>query len=164
MIYIDTTVRFHSNQVDSITDSIKKIGTLFNYKNVKLNCYSNEKIFDWFNEKPETFNSMNLIKTNVLAFHRNFLTSLILKAWVTCALDENCISPPGSSPNGGFLSSLLGCKHCGCHRYDENAITIINSYFYGYPKHSKIYLPAYSFTLNQTKLFTIEKNFGMNYF
>lgn len=26
-------------------------------------------------------------------FHRTFLTNLIMKAWVTCALDESCMAP-----------------------------------------------------------------------
>ena len=134
-----------------------------NNKNLlNLNCYSNSKIFKWFHTTLELYKDINLIKTNFLVFHRNFLSSLVLKAWVTCALDPSCISPEGSSYNGGMMTSVLGCRSCGCHRFDQSALALISTFFYGHPKHSNKFLP--SFNSNRTDLFTIEKKFHMNYF
>ncbi|RMZ99322.1 hypothetical protein BpHYR1_021062 [Brachionus plicatilis] len=77
-----------------------------------------------------------------------------MKAWVTCALEEHCIAPEGSS--------ISGC--CGCHRFDQDALTIVNSYFYGHPKESTKYLPAYSFTKEESFFFDVRRYEGMDYF
>jgi hypothetical protein len=68
-------------------------------------------------------------------------------------IDKNCIAPPGSVLN----------PCCGCHRYDQSAITIIMSYFYGHPV-DKNYLPAYSFTKSESFFFEVKRYEGMNYF
>jgi len=164
IVYIDNTVRFHSNNIDNLIEASKRVGMLMPYKKLNLNCYTNPKTYQWFNENLNLYHNLNLIKTNVVVIYRNFLTSLIIKSWVTCALDLNCIAPKGSTPTGGLMASILGCKYCGCHRYEQSAITIINSYFYGHPKHSEFFLPAYAMTKNESLLFTVNEKFGMHYF
>ncbi len=111
-------------------------------------------MFDWFQEKPESFKEFYTIEANILMFHQNFLTKLLMKAWVTCALEENCIAPVGSSTGG--------C--CGCHRFDQDALTIISSFFFGHPKQSKKFLPAYSFKTQESYFFDIRRYEAMNYF
>ena len=163
MIYIDTTIRFRSNLISDILLVSEQLGMVTNdYKNsLDLVCYSNKKIFKWFETLEDLYNRIKLVKTNFLVFHRNFLSTLVLKAWVTCALEKECIAPEGSSYDGGFITSVLGCKSCGCHRFDQNALTIISTYFYGHPKHWK-FPPA--FDLNRTDLFSVEKKFKIVYF
>ena len=64
-------------------------------------------MFDWFQLDIEPYEDMFTIDANFLMFKRSFVTSLVMKAWVICALDPSCISPPGSR--------LYRC--CGCHRF-----------------------------------------------
>jgi len=134
-----------------------------NYKNpLDLICYSNQKIFEWFDTIKDLYKNMKLIKTNFLVFHRNFLSTLLLKAWVTCALEKECIAPKGSSYDGGVKANMLGCKSCGCHRFDQTTLTVISTYFFGHPKYPNKFLPA--FVSNRTDLFSVEKKFQMAYF
>ena len=154
MLYVDTSIRFKSNEIKPIVDACKDVGLLTQYIYLDLLCYTNPKMFDWFEEDKENFRQFYTIEANILMFHRSLLTSLIMKAWVTCALEESCIAPAGSSTGG--------C--CGCHRYDQDALTIIGSYFFGHPKDSKKYLPAYSFKTQESYFFDIRRYEGMNYF
>ncbi|CAF0887758.1 unnamed protein product [Brachionus calyciflorus] len=154
VLYVDSSIRFQSSEISSIIDSVRQVGMLTQYIELKLNCYTNPKMFEWFEDTPSTYDDFFTIEANILLFHRNFLTSLIMKAWVTCALEESCISPIGSR--------IDSC--CGCHRYDQDALTIINSYFYGHPKDSRMHLPPYSFTREESFFFKIRRYEGMDYF
>jgi hypothetical protein len=49
--------------------------------------------FLWFGDSWKTYENFLTIEANILMFHRTFLTNLIMKAWVTCALDESCMAP-----------------------------------------------------------------------
>lgn len=111
-------------------------------------------MFNWFGETSQNYEDFFTIEANILIFSRNFLTTLMMKAWVTCALDKDCIAPPGSS--------ISGC--CGCHRYDQDAITIVSSFFYGHPKDKKNRLPAYSLTTTESYFFDVRRYEGKDYF
>ena len=76
--------------------------------------YLSPKMFDWFRLDIEPYEDMFTIDANFLMFKRGFVTSLIMKAWVICALDSSCISPPGSR--------LYRC--CGCHRFRFKIIVL----------------------------------------
>ena len=95
VIYIDSSIRFLSSEMNPIIDSLKKLGVLTQFIGLKLTCYTNPKMFTWFKEEVKAFENFFTIEANILLFHRNFLTSLIMKAWITCALDKECIAPAG---------------------------------------------------------------------
>ena len=156
MLYVDSSIRFRSNQISSIERVSEDVGLLTQFIGLKLLCYTNPRMFDWFGEKNATVDYADFftIEANILLFHKNFLGSLLMKAWVTCALDKDCIAPIGSSTGG--------C--CGCHRYDQDGLTIISSFFFGHPKENSKFLPAYSFTTHESYFFEIRRYEGMNYF
>ncbi len=153
MLYIDSSIRFLNSEIAPIVNTCKNVGMLTQYIGLKLVCYTDPKMFEWFEEKPNSYEDFFTIEANILMFHSSFLTSILMKAWITCAMDENCIAPPGSS--------TAGC--CGCHRYDQDGLTIINSFFFGHPKDIN-FLPAYSFTTHESYFFEIRRYAGMKYF
>ena len=51
------------------------------------------KQFEWFGDSWKSYENLLTIEANILMFHKSFLTNLIMKAWVTCALDESCMAP-----------------------------------------------------------------------
>lgn len=115
IIYVDSSIRFKSDQILPIINTLSDVGMMTQFIELKLNCYTNPKMFDWFEESEKSYEEFFTIEANILLFSRNFVTDLIMKAWVTCALEEHCIAPEGSS--------ISGC--CGCHR--KNKKTYINS-------------------------------------
>jgi hypothetical protein len=153
VIYIDSSIRFHSNELQPLVNTLRDVGLLTQYIGLKLNCYTNPKQFEWFGETAKSYQDFYTIEANILFFHRNFITTLMMKAWVTCALDVNCIAPPGSS--------IGGC--CGCHRYDQDALTVVSSFFYAHPKDNGK-LPAYSFTKGESFFFQVRRYEGRDYF
>ncbi len=119
----------------------------------KLPCYTNPQMFRWFEENPQTYNHVYTLEANIIMLHRSFVTSLIMKAWVTCALDKSCIAP--------IYSRLWPCDPCGCHRYDQDALTIISTIFYGYSGN----YPVFTFSeQEQSNFFEIKREETINYF
>lgn len=111
-------------------------------------------MYEWFGETNATYEQFYTIEANVLLFQRSFLSALLMKAWVTCALDEACIAPPGAR--------LWPC--CGCHRYDQDALTVVSSFFYGYPKEIDTKSPAFAFTHPEKLFFYIKRLEATSYF
>lgn len=116
VLYIDSSIRFKTNKISSIIEKIKTTGTTAQrLMNTSLSCYTNPKMFKWFKEEPSSYDNFDSIEANIIFFYKNFLSSLIMKAWIICALDESCIAPKGSRLHNWFTS----CSSCGCHRYDQ---------------------------------------------
>jgi len=147
-MYVDTSIRFKSNEVAPIIDTLRNIGFLTQYIFLRLVDYTNPQMFKWFEETADMYTNFWTIEANILFFHNNFLTKLLMKAWITCALEEQCIAPDGYYQ----------------HRFDQDAITIISSYFFGMPVDTMKYLPAYSFTKDESYFFDIRRYEGMSYF
>lgn len=99
---------------------LNDLGILTQFIDFNLVCYTHPDMFSWFDLNIVDYEDVYTIDANLIMFQKSFLTTLIMKAWVTCALDMNCIAPIGSR--------LKPC--CGCHRYDQDALTIITGYFY----------------------------------
>jgi len=170
VLYLDTSIRFHSNDIESLVESSEHIGIKSEYTNFKLNCFSNKQTFKWFQENPDNFEHINLSKTNVLMFSRTLLAALFMKTWVTCAFDEQCIAPTGSNAHGNFFNYFFDCiSTCACHRFDQSTFSLITTYFFTYSKnfakdnHHRL-RPMFAMSANEANLYSIERSFGMNYF
>ncbi len=148
VMYVDTSIRFKSSEVAPVIDTLREIGFLTQYIYLRLVQYTNPLMFEWFEETVDVYKQFWTIEANILFFHNNFLTQLLMKAWVTCALEDECIAPSGMQ----------------IHRFDQDAITIISSYFFGMPIESNKYLPAYSFTKEESYFFDIRRYEAMSYF
>jgi hypothetical protein len=157
VFYIDSSVRLYSSEISSTINGLKEIGIIGKFIPLSLVCYTNPKMFDWFKLKVTEYSEAFILDANILLFKRTFLTALIMKAWVTCALNPNCITPPGSQ--------LYNC--CGCHRYDQDALTIITSYFFVHPfnpdKNNITYSP-FGFRKNEDFFHKVNRGESMSYF
>ncbi len=90
-----------------------------------MSCYTLSGTFSWFNETSSLFDDIYIAEAGFVAVTDNFLSRLVLKTWVTCALDINCISPSNSKTQ---------CRRqggaSGMHRYDQSAMVAVLSFFF----------------------------------
>ena len=153
-MYIDSSIRILTDKIGSHLTTLKNTWMLSRIITLKLNCYTNPLMYKWFGENTSTYEEFYTMEAGVLLFQRSLLTTLLMKAWLTCALDKSCIDPPGS-------------KHspcCGCHRYDQDALTVVSSFFYAYPKDLNLKSPAFAFTTPESRFFDIERYKEKSYF
>lgn len=57
-------------------------------------------------------------------FRRRMVERDVLKWWVLCALEEDCMEPPGSNLACTFDSDRYAF-YANCHRYDQSALNIL---------------------------------------
>ena len=95
--------------------------------NTDIECFTNPKTLKWFNVE-NLANHITLVDPKLMVFQKNFLTMLVMKVWVACVLDLDCIAPEReySKNFGDFFSCETLCE---CHRYDQSALSIINYIF-----------------------------------
>jgi hypothetical protein len=151
-LYIDASIRLKSNEIQPVKNVLNELGILTQFIGFDLVCYTNPRMFDWFGLDVDEYADSFTIDANIIMFKRTLETELIMKAWVTCALDGNCIAPPGSR---------LG-RCCGCHRYDQDAITIITSFFFVHQR-SGMYTPI-AFTEEEKFFYSLQRKTTMHYF
>ena len=156
IIYLDTSIRFKTDEIGSILDASRDVGILTRYLPLFLPCYTDSRMFEWFGESPQTYENIQTLEANFIIINKNFLTSLIMKTWVTCALDESCIAPKGSHIYGGLKNWIYGCHACGCHRFDQDALSLVTTFFYGFPLDRKSF-PAFALTENEMELFDVRR-------
>lgn len=127
VIYGDTSVRYMTSNFDRIIiDNLIRGFSCRELPGHYLSCFTLTGTFSWFNESYNVFDDVYIAEAGFVAVTDNFLSRLVLKTWVTCALDAGCISPSNSraqcSRNG---------SPSGTHRYDQSAmVAVLSFYFY----------------------------------
>lgn len=162
-MYIDSSIRFNTNEINSIIETSKDTSLLTRYIPLYLTCFTHPLMFEWFRETPQTFRNVFTTEANFILINNNFLTALIMKAWVYCALDKSCIAPVNSHIYGNVFNWIWGCtRKCGCHRFDQDALTIVLSYFYSFPSDFNR-KPAFSLSDVELNVFNVNRRTPSKY-
>ncbi|CAF1020303.1 unnamed protein product, partial [Brachionus calyciflorus] len=156
LFYMDTSIKLKSNQIGNLIERTNSYGISTRYLDLKLSCFTDSRMFEWFGETSKQYSDIQTLEANLIVLKKNFLTSLIMKAWVTCAFDENCIAPKGSSIYGGLKNWFKGCHACGCHRFDQDAFTIVNTFFYNFTSQKR---PVIALTDEEMLFFDVKRRF-----
>ncbi|CAF2087443.1 unnamed protein product [Rotaria magnacalcarata] len=127
IIYGDTSVRYLTSDFDRIIiDNLIRGFACRELPDHYLSCYTLGGTFSWFNETSSAFDDIYIAEAGFVAVTDNFLSRLVLKTWVTCALDGNCIAPSNSRTQ---CKRLLGAGS-GTHRYDQSAMVAVLSFYF----------------------------------
>lgn len=127
IIYGDTSVRYMTSNFDRIIiDNLIRGFSCRELPSHYLSCFTLSGTFSWFNESYSAYDDVYIAEAGFVAVTDNFLSRLVLKTWVTCALDANCIAPSNSQAK---CSRNAGSS--GTHRFDQSAmVAVLSFYFY----------------------------------
>ncbi|CAF1970578.1 unnamed protein product [Rotaria magnacalcarata] len=124
IIYGDASARFNSNSFNPVLiDNYIRGFAVRELPNHYLSCFTRTGTFGWFNQSYSQFDEIYMSEANFLVVTDTFLTRLIMKAWLTCALEPECIMALGSKSNCRGSSTTY-------HRYDQSAMVIILTHFF----------------------------------
>lgn len=127
VIYGDTSVRYMTSDFNRIIiDNLIRGFSCRELPSHYLSCYTLSGTFSWFNESYSLYDDVYIAEAGFVAVTDNFLSRLVLKTWVTCALDAECISPSNSKSQCSRNSAASGM-----HRFDQSAmVAVLSFYFY----------------------------------
>ncbi|MFM7856417.1 MAG: hypothetical protein ACKO96_31975, partial [Flammeovirgaceae bacterium] len=78
VLYVDSSIRFKTGEIEPLVNACREVGLLTQFIGFNLICYTTMNQFIWFGEEWKTYEEVFTIEANILMFHRNFLTSLIM--------------------------------------------------------------------------------------
>ena len=126
IIYGDTSVRYLTSNFDRLNiDNLLRGFSCRELPAHYLSCFTLSGTFSWFNESSTAFDDVYIAEAGFVAVNDNFLSRLVLKTWVTCALDPECISPSNSRTQCKRMTGMSGT-----HRYDQSAMVAVLSFYF----------------------------------
>lgn len=81
--------------------------------------------FSWFNETPTIYDDVYIAEAGFVAVTDNFMSRLVMKTWVSCALDPECMSPSNSRTICKRMNGMSGT-----HRFDQSAMVVVLSFYF----------------------------------
>lgn len=126
IIYGDTSVRYLTSDFDRLLIDNELRG--FSCRELPshyLSCYTLTGTFSWFNETPTVYDDVYIAEAGFVAVTDNFMSRLVMKTWVSCALDPECMSPSNSRTLCKRMSGMSGT-----HRFDQSAMVVVLSFYF----------------------------------
>ncbi|CAF0871883.1 unnamed protein product [Didymodactylos carnosus] len=134
IIYGDTSIRYLTNNFDRLLiDNNFRGFACRELPGHYLPCFTLSNMFLWFNESSSTFDNVYMCEANFLFIQDNFLSRLIMKAWITCSLDLTCLMPPELIVSQELTTKCDKFQMFDTairHRYDQSAMGIILTFFF----------------------------------
>ena len=121
--WVDSSVRFTTSDLEDPLQYLKQTGSLFFTYDKVLSVAKHTVIttFNYFQEHPCPYNEYGEVEAGNIAFYDNHVSRTIIRQWVSCALIQNCLAPPGSQTGCNSNSTVAG----HCHRYDQSVLSIL---------------------------------------
>lgn len=126
--WMDSSVRFTTSDIDSAISYAKEFSMLYTVTTsdkdeLSLTKQTDKRTFEFLGEDRCKFKPFGETWATTVMFHYDAITRAVVKAWVTCALNRDCIAPPGSLKK---IICHMDLEYDGrCHRFDQSALGII---------------------------------------
>ena len=158
--WLDSSVRFVTPKIDTalnyaIDNSVLFTVTTSSVEDFNMARQTDTRTFHFLGEDVCKYRPYGEIWATAVLFHFDDVTRHIVKAWAICALNSDCIAPPG----------VLNKLHCDvnnkcdgrCHRFDQSVLGIILYRLF----HE---LETYPTDLSLNDIYVIKRGSMVNYF
>lgn len=154
LLWMDTSVYFEKGNISELLTRVKN-NEIFPWTIMDIAGHSTfaattKGMIDFLNCSNEILYDMQLSANFMLIYRTEKIIRNVLKWWVLCALEKECMAPKGAELYCSFAKDRF--KTYGkCHRYDQSAINILlakGTEFRGYqnyfhnPSFARIYRRA----------------------
>ncbi|XP_062614084.1 uncharacterized protein LOC134275805 [Saccostrea cucullata] len=107
-------------------------------------AYTHPQMFEFLGEKRCTFAEYGMMDTSSIVLYRTNMTWIgIMKPWLKCALNANCLSPRGAKNSECFHWERP--KMTGCHWFVQSAFSIVVNRVFQFSSHiDKLSIPRFT--------------------
>lgn len=126
--WVDASVKFTMWNISRAIKHTKQNGVLFfvstdSIANASMTSHTDVRTFKYLNEDICKFRQLGEVWATTVMFYYNQISRAIVQAWVSCALNRDCIAPPGTE---NMLTCHPGVREDGhCHRFDQSVLSIL---------------------------------------
>ena len=122
VMWADTSIRFFETNIGRHITDAKNIGVQFLNGDGHVSQRTSEKTFKFLHETPCLYRDVEVQAGFGLISRNPFSMKYIVKPWVMCALQYNCMVFKGSIFTRGCV---LDKDYFQCHRYDQSVMGIL---------------------------------------
>ncbi|WAR28714.1 hypothetical protein MAR_014418 [Mya arenaria] len=151
--WINPQFRLGTQELAPLLHESHELGIMVVGQSASYSTYSatHPKMLEFIPSDTEKLSFHPHIEIRAIVIHNtDDVHQHVMKMFAACALEENCLAPPGSKRQCKF--DFTGRKPADCHRYDESALNILlknwfdfdmnkfarrNNYFRPYDKNYK---------------------------
>lgn len=122
---MDSSVRFVTSELDSALDYSRRNSVLFFTiaRTASIAQHTDHQMMQYLQEDTCKFRYFSAIRAGFLLFYYDDVTNILIDAWAACALNENCMCPPGSATK--LLCKVSNKADGNCHRFDQSMMSIL---------------------------------------
>lgn len=126
--WVDISVKFTKWNISHAIDYVRKNSILFfvssdDHQKASMTAHTDVRTFQFLGEDICKFRPFNEVWATTAMFHFDEVTKTIVKAWASCALNEDCIAPRGSDRK--LQCSEHSTADGQCHRFDQSVLSIL---------------------------------------
>ena len=123
-MWMDTSVRFKTNKLDSLFIKAKKEGILSSLNENSIAAHTMPETFQFLQEEPCLFRNYEEFTATFLLIHSDHVAyDYLVVPWVSCALIEDCMKTKRNSFWIQICSDPL--TYHNCHRFDQSVLAIL---------------------------------------
>ena len=135
-MYMDTSIRITSpDKLASLFQRAQHTGFLYtreDHPRFTLVEHTDRRTFEYLGEVPCTFEGVPDRQAGFVLMTRTpFTQQLIMRHWLACVLEPECICPQGARER--YVCDTRLHWYGKCHRYDQSVLNIVVSRLYRPP-------------------------------
>lgn len=126
VFWAEPETRFHSAELNPVQTQAERTGIVAWPLTHPTSTLTHYNMFRYFNASHSDYFFHRMVEPDrVMMYNTPDIHEKLMLPWVHCALDIDCIAPPGAQPHGCDFSHRPRYIYAGCHKYDMSAFNVV---------------------------------------
>ncbi|KAL4230116.1 hypothetical protein ACF0H5_010501 [Mactra antiquata] len=126
VLWVDPSIRFKSRYLEDLMEVYKKYGVVFRTNpTTKLVHQTDNNLFKYLGEDTCKFQTFKMIYTDCLALYHTPESLALVKSWVTCAFNIDCIAPETSRIQNVAQCNSNAVTGAMCHHFEQSVFGVL---------------------------------------
>ncbi len=133
VFWCNVHMRFYSSQGKQVFQQAQQFGLVaWSIQPYPTSSLTYPAMFRYFHANPEDYYFHHMVEPDAaIYFNFNTIHSNLMLPWVQCALDTDCLSPPGAVTKGCNFNRRPRYSYSGCHAGALAAFNVVLGHMFG---------------------------------